>query len=61
MGTYTYAPFTPTVALFTITYTDQKEEGSIVYVQLVFTSASGGTAIGVKNNGTVRIGAFTLK
>jgi len=52
-GTCTYAPYSPTVGMLT---TDQTE-----YFQLTFATAASGTITRTKDNGTVKIGTFTLK
>ena len=52
-GTYTYAPYSPTVGMLT---TDQSE-----YFQLTFATATSGLVTRTKADGMVKIGTFTLK
>jgi uncharacterized repeat protein (TIGR02543 family) len=62
-GTYTYAPYTPVMALVTITATN----GEIQYLQLYFTSLSSGSYVRTESdpinpgNWTFKSGTFTMK
>jgi hypothetical protein len=63
-GTYTYAQFSPTVGMIIVTYTDTADVGLVDYVQLTFSSATGGSHLGdsydTKNDGEITIGSFKL-
>jgi Divergent InlB B-repeat domain len=66
-GTYTYAPFTPVMALVTITETDAANAGEVQYLQLYYTSRAAGNYVNAKpdtsNPGswTFKSGSFTMK
>lgn len=66
-GTYTYAPFSPVMALVTITETDAASAGEVQYVQLYFTSRTAGNYVNAKPDAsasggwTFKSGIFTMK
>jgi hypothetical protein len=59
-GTYAYAPFSPTVGMIVLTFTDPSHSGEVGYLQLTFTSGAGGAICNTKNDGTTELGTFTL-
>jgi hypothetical protein len=65
-GTYTYVPYGPQVAMSILTFTDANDAGTTQYLELWFSSATGGsydcndfTADGLFNSLTT--GTFTMK
>jgi len=62
-GTYTYAPYTPTMALVQLTATDSADAGEIQYILLNFESANSGAFVYSRFVGVweLRPGTFSLK
>jgi hypothetical protein len=63
-GTYTYAPYTPTMALVDLTSSAVASAGESEYVRLNFTSPVGGTFVSAKPEGNswkFSAGTFTMK
>jgi hypothetical protein len=59
-GTYTYAPFSPTVGMVTFNLTDPAHAGEVEYVQLTFKSSASGVIYDTKSDGTAQAGTFTM-
>lgn len=57
-GTYTYAPYTPTMALVQLNATDFANAGEVQYVLLNFKSTDSGTYV---NSRTVAVGLWRLR
>jgi Divergent InlB B-repeat domain/Bacterial Ig domain len=62
-GTYTYAPYTPTMALVQLTATDSADAGEVQYIQLNFESANSGAFVYSRFAGEweLRPGTFSIK
>jgi hypothetical protein len=62
IGTYTYAPYTPTMALVQMTATDSANAGEVQYLLLNFQSTGGGPFVGSRFVGAweLRPGTFTI-
>jgi hypothetical protein len=62
-GTYTYAPYTPTMALVLLTATDSADAGEVQYIQLNFESANSGAFVYSRFAGEweLRPGTFSIK
>jgi Divergent InlB B-repeat domain len=59
-GTYTYAPFTPVMALVTITSLAISSAGEVEYVLLYFKTPDSGTFVSAKGD-VLKPGTFTMK
>jgi hypothetical protein len=62
IGTYTYAPYTPTMALLQLTATDSADAGEVEYLLLNFESTGGGAFVGSRFVGEweLRPGTFSI-
>ena len=68
-GNYTFTQYSPTVGILEQDFTDATEDGARAYVEMVFTSAAGGTGYGCyyqnpnygSNPDDAGVGIFTIQ